>query len=128
MSTASKSNRTTSRDENWITVPGLFSIQSSAAKPNAPSFVYVIGVIDTPELVKIGVTRNVAFRLAELQTASPFRLELRAKKSFQTKREAFRYERTMHSLFRECRTSGEWFRVEPEAFDQLMQTFMPEAL
>lgn len=55
--------------------------------------------------IKIGVARNIRKRLDALQTASPYRLRLRAS--------VFGDERTeaaYHRMFDEHRMSGEWFK------------------
>jgi len=112
----------TPRDENWITVPGLFSIQSSLQKKNGPASVYVIGMVEQAEFVKVGIAANVSYRLVELQTASPFTLKILASKRFNSKTEARRTERDLHKQFSDVRMSGEWFRLDASALNVLLES------
>jgi hypothetical protein len=125
MSTPDKSTKLrTRRDENWITVPGLFSIPSSRQKKNPETSLYVIGMVGQYDHVKIGVAVNVAYRIIELQTACPFRLELLAARVFKSKREAIRVERLLHRQFSAVRASGEWFRLDAASRESLISSLV----
>lgn len=58
-----------------------------------------------PGPVKIGRAANVKKRIAQLQCASPYEVELLA-----TLTEGGAHERKVHRHLRECRIRGEWFR------------------
>jgi len=72
--------------------------------------VYVIGFEDQQfhGVVKIGVTNNIAKRLATLQTGNPWRLEVKA---LVYRTDAFQYEAALHEYFdkQRMRMDGEWF-------------------
>lgn len=114
-------------DDNWITVPGLFSIRSSRQKPERPASLYVLGMAEQPDHVKIGIATSIALRLSELQTANPFSLKLLASKSFPTKGDARRYEQELHQRFADCRAVGEWFRIAPHLREELIASMAGEA-
>ncbi|WP_051057037.1 GIY-YIG nuclease family protein [Bradyrhizobium yuanmingense] len=75
-------------------------------KPRSPSgFVYFIGQVENPDVVKIGFATDVAERLATLQTGSPFTLTLVA--SFPGTMKA---EKLLHRQFASDCIRGEWFK------------------
>jgi hypothetical protein len=59
--------------------------------------------------IKIGWSRNVGARIAQLQTGNPAPVQLLAAIPGARAR-----ERKLHTLFAEHRVSGEWFRDDPE--------------
>lgn len=73
----------------------------------SPCMVYVVHRGDTGE-VKIGISRNVAARVAQLQTASGAALKLLA--CFPGDRDA---EAGLHARFARDRRTGEWFTFSP---------------
>ena len=75
-------------------------------------YVYVIGA-EGGEHVKIGIARNVAIRLSQLQCGSPFRLAMHASVSVPAHLAA-QIEDHAHWLLYEFRNSGEWFAVSGE--------------
>lgn len=60
--------------------------------------------------VKIGMARNVAYRVASLQTANPEKLTLLA---FTVVVRGRQFEAGLHRLLKPYRMSGEWFRPGP---------------
>lgn len=79
------------------------------------SFVYFISECRNHNLkgnsaVKIGVARNPATRLAELQTGNPKELELALTFSPMSEKQAYHLESRFHSKFRKYKIRGEWFR------------------
>lgn len=91
--------------------PGDFAPRRAAPRGSMNgSFVYVIR--GQHNLVKIGVSTNPAARLATLQTASPFKLEL----AFlaRTNSDGYAIERRAHDLLSKQRTEGEWFDIPSE--------------
>lgn len=129
MSTTPETNRTMrltstheSPDGKWIVSPGLFAIRSSRYKHNAPAFLYVIGMVDSLDHVKIGIATDIQQRVVELQTANPFRLTLLASKAFASKREARHSERALHQQFSNVRATGEWFRLTDESRNSLIDS------
>lgn len=73
-------------------------------KRNREGFIYFIACGD---LVKIGFSRNVKMRMAELQTGSPHKLSL-----VHVERGKEQDERAFHRAFEQHRHSGEWFKFE----------------
>lgn len=69
--------------------------------------VYVVGPVENPSLVKIGVTSNFPNRFAALQTGypRPLKLWLEFKGSYPL-------ENVLHTQFKEFQTFGEWFDFE----------------
>lgn len=66
--------------------------------------------------VKIGWSKHVASRLAQLQTGSPTPLKLLG--AIPGARAA---ERRLHEQFAHLRLTGEWFRAAPELLDHIAQ-------
>lgn len=71
-------------------------------------FVYFIGNLDK-NICKIGFSYSPNKRLKELQTGNPFPLVV-----FKTVKGDLKMEKTFHLIYRQYRTSGEWFRIEGE--------------
>lgn len=71
------------------------------------AFLYAIG--NQQGLVKVGVTTNPRQRLATLQTAYPFPLQLLG--LWATPGDGYDIEERAHSLLDHYRMRGEWFRV-----------------
>jgi|ERR1700729_3349632 len=59
--------------------------------------------------LKIGVTRDIKKRLSGLQTASAVKLQLTGLWTFDNMAQAHAVERSLHSLFADKCTHGEWF-------------------
>lgn len=72
-------------------------------------FVYLIKTVGQP-LYKIGFTNcSVSQRIAELQTASPYKLRYIHHISVKNERQVETY---LHSQFAQKRTHGEWFKFD----------------
>ena len=89
--------------------PSLRPSVSPSSVQNAPGMVYVI---TGASLVKIGISDDPLGRLAALQTASPFRLEL-AYTAAIAGGDARALEQAVHTVLAEYRENGEWFRIAP---------------
>lgn len=73
-------------------------------------FVYFVATKGCkPKMLKIGKARNVDSRLAELQCACPFDLELRGTLRCAGEKNALVVEEALHHAFRDYRRRGEWF-------------------
>lgn len=62
-----------------------------------------------PRMVKIGKAKNAEARVADLQCACPFELELRGTLQCASEKQAFSIEKDLHHAFRNYRRKGEWF-------------------
>ena len=63
--------------------------------------------------VKVGISKNVAKRLSNIQTASPFPVKLAYAFALPDNRIARDIERAFHEMQKGQRTHGEWFEYEP---------------
>ena len=85
-------------------------------------FVYVIHAVGTNR-VKIGFTQRIAERLSDLQTGSPFPLELVGYHNA-----SLGFEQRLHEQLKDRRCIGEWFEIEPqEALSIVLQAAQREA-
>jgi hypothetical protein len=76
---------------------------------------YSVYAIGSGKAVKVGYARNVARRLAELQTGSPEELIIWTTLTRLTRKEAQEIERRAHKALADCRTRGEWFKADLDA-------------
>jgi hypothetical protein len=87
----------------------VYLIESDApAPPGAP-----IDLNSSARMFKIGVSANVKSRLATLQTASPYRLQLNEAWAAPSRALAAGLERTLHTELDRFRVCGEWFFADP---------------
>ncbi len=75
-------------------------------KENKDCFVYFVRC---KEFVKIGHTTNVRQRVMEMQTASPYDLELILLIHYDSRIKAVKDERRLHTTYKDYRVRGEWF-------------------
>jgi hypothetical protein len=73
-------------------------------------FVYLIQAEGT-DIYKIGISKDVRYRLKALQTSSPVPLKM---VSFQFTDKPFKQEEKLHEHFAGKRIHGEWFRLDPD--------------
>jgi len=73
---------------------------------------YIYVILGEHDLVKIGISNDPTSRLANLQTASPFRLRLVF--TAPAYGHAYRIEQMAHTILGRQRASGEWFKVTPD--------------
>lgn len=77
--------------------------------------VYVIASFNidgSPGPIKVGLSDNPKARLRQLQTGSPFRMELVAVFSFPNREIARAVEAAFHQAQKKWKTSGEWFDLK----------------
>ena len=72
--------------------------------------VYAMLILSEPKFVKFGLTRRIEHRRANLQTSSPYKIEILG--SFFG---SFRDEQAIHDSLKEYHVRGEWFRYEGKA-------------
>lgn len=60
------------------------------------------------DMIEVGLAKDPAQRLRDLQVGSPLRLEILA-----TIRGSLAVEKGIHARFKDLRSHGEWFRAEP---------------
>lgn len=78
---------------------------------------YFIYLIQCNEFYKIGISRDVQFRLRELQVANPYKLILADCFLFRFKGTIL-VEQRLHKQFRARRVSGEWFKLSEKEGEQ----------
>ena len=64
------------------------------------------------QFVKIGFTSNINKRLSQLQVSSPVKLEV-----LHLIEGNVSLEKELHVLFKDLRTSGEWFKFDPSILE-----------
>lgn len=84
---------------------------------NKPDREYVYAIKADSNHIKIGKSKNPKQRLRSLSTGTPHELELLAKSSVSNATEA---EKRLHEKYEEYRTNGEWFKVEPDVFQEVV--------
>jgi predicted GIY-YIG superfamily endonuclease len=60
--------------------------------------------------IKVGVARNVERRISTMQTGNPFKLNLLASISCDSRVSAYALEAKIHKFFARQRIRGEWFQ------------------
>jgi hypothetical protein len=80
------------------------------------NFVYIAHMTNTPDVYKIGVTKDIEKRRKSLKTGNPF-LSIIA--SIKTKY-AFELEGELHKELKENNMSGEWFNVGEDDIDRIV--------
>lgn len=86
------------------------------------ALVYMIGDLDTPNLFKIGVTRedNADSRLKKLQTGNPQQLYI-----FYTFKSSkpFKLETMLHNHYSDRKTINEWFQLTDDDMKEYKDVF-----
>jgi hypothetical protein len=109
----------------WISGPRIFGIRPGITfrpdelfekpKPrksaSSGSFIYVVQADNG--MLKIGVSTNPSARLAQLCTASPFKLSLAYVGALRC--DGYAIEAAAHETLSRHRLEGEWFNCPPEA-------------
>lgn len=70
--------------------------------------------------IKIGWTKNVRRRIAEMQTSNPHTIELRDAIADD---DAQMLERLLHAFFSGCRHNGEWHSVNADELETIAKRF-----
>lgn len=78
-------------------------------------FVYVL---KSGKYYKIGISKDVAERLRNLQTGNPIEIALVSAAFLEN---APRFESRLHEAFSDYRTRGEWFELPPEKVEDLIE-------
>jgi predicted GIY-YIG superfamily endonuclease len=73
-------------------------------------YVYMIRCCNKDGFIKIGVAKNIAKRLENLQIGCPYPLKLIASIRCESVKHAYSMESNLHGLFKKQRIRGEWFR------------------
>lgn len=95
------------------------AVRKARAQHNC--WVYLIGFIQPDGTrhgpVKIGIAADLDRRISQLQTGSPYTLELFKCLPFGCREHAKEMERGLHKLFERQRTQGEWFDLDGDDVD-----------
>jgi hypothetical protein len=84
------------------------------------AYVYLIGLTQYPNLMKIGKAKNVYARLTQLQTGCPFLLYVVL--SIKTD-DAFALESALHHRFRRYHIRNEWYDLDATCVDWIKGTY-----
>lgn len=71
------------------------------------------------EFVKIGYAHDVRVRMEAIRTHNPYKVEPIGFIECKSLEEAKRIEREHHERFAHLRSTGEWFRTEPDLVDHV---------
>lgn len=85
------------------------------ATSNSDRFIYIL---KSGTYYKIGIAKDVAQRLRNLQTGNPIEIALVSAAFFEG---APRFESKLHEAFSEYRTRGEWFELPPDKLEDLIE-------
>jgi hypothetical protein len=102
------------KGEFWFWKHLPFYIQSNESVTNSDKFIYVL---KSKEYYKIGIAKDVAKRMRELQTGDPIKHLFVCSSFF---KDAPSFERRLHEAFAEHRVQGEWFELPPEKLEELI--------
>ncbi len=114
-------------DEVMLYLRDYDAFDSAEAKPavtvasvhaRARESAYYVYVLDCDHGVKVGITRDLHGRLADLERGYGHPFELLRWWSVASRQRAWLVEQSAHHLLADCRTTGEWFHCHPlEACD-----------
>ena len=90
-------------------------IKKSTNKKNTNGLVYFIHMENNMKVFKIGYTTDLKTRLADLQVAHPYCLQVYATIENASKKK----ETEMHCFFKEKHVRGEWFAITPDMIDSV---------
>lgn len=96
-------------------------IESKLRNPVEIWSLYVIGCREVPDVVKIGITRNIEKRFKSLQTSNFYELQILRLIKAGSAESAFHAETVLHRHFKPFSLSGEWFRLSSENLQRLIQ-------
>lgn len=88
-------------------------------------FVYIIGNND--DLIKVGISKNPAKRVKQLQTGNGQKLTLLFTEEFEcTRQELLKIEKKIHSDLSHLCTKkvGEWFKINSDILDRIKNTII----
>jgi len=103
------------KGESWFWNYLPFSTQSNEEVTDSHKFIYVL---KSREHYKIGISKDVAKRMRELQTGNPVK-HMFVYSSFSE--DARDFESRLHKAFAEYGGEGEWFALPPEKLEQLIE-------
>jgi hypothetical protein len=97
----------------WSHLP--FLIQSDEKVTNSNKFIYIL---KSREYYKIGITKDVAKRMRELQTGNPIQHLFVCSSFFN---DAPKIEKLLHETFAEYQIQGEWFELPSSKLEELIE-------
>ena len=103
------------KGESWFWNHLPFYTQTNEEATNSDRFIYVL---KSNEYYKIGITKDIAKRMRELQTGNPIKHLFVCSSFFE---DAPRFERLLHEAFAQYRVEGEWFELPPEKLEELIE-------
>lgn len=103
------------KGESWFWQHLPFYTQTNEKVNNSDRFIYVL---KSNEYYKIGIAKDVAKRMRELQTGDPVKHLFVCSSFF---KDAPRFEKCLHEAFAKYRVEGEWFELPPEKLEELIE-------
>ncbi|MEH2217588.1 MAG: GIY-YIG nuclease family protein [Nostoc sp.] len=103
------------KGESWFWNRLPFYTQSDEEVTDSDRFIYIL---KSRQYYKIGIAKDVAKRMRELQTGDPVK-HLFVSSSFF--KDAPRFERRLHEAFTEYREEGEWFKLPAKKLEELIE-------
>jgi hypothetical protein len=95
----------------WGHLPFYKEVDSTS---NSNRFIYIL---KSDKYYKIGIAKDVAKRIRELQTGNPIKIALVSAAFFEN---APQFEKKLHEAFSEYWTHGEWFELPAEKLEDLL--------
>lgn len=71
-------------------------------------------VIQNVHFVKVGIARDIPYRISQFQAGNPYPIDLIFEATFDSRLMALLVERTIHGVLEDARHFSEWFRCEPD--------------
>ena len=90
---------------------------------DTPTLVYVLRV---GRFVKVGITVNLRRRLVQVETGTPFEIEVMYKSSLIPRFQARKIETLAHTAFIAFRVRGEWFEVDHKRVVDFLTNLSPQ--
>lgn len=81
--------------------------------------------IKSGSYIKIGLSKDVDFRLTTMQTGNPVELELILKVGFKDSKSAYIAESAWHDFYSEYHHRGEWFNLTEEEIEVIQEVYFP---
>ncbi len=114
---------TVPQGDPWSGLP-LVSMNRQPAPKGSQVCVYLIRAADATGLTKIGWTRQIEWRLRDLQTGCPILLTVVRRLELRSIPQARKLEKQLHQQFAAKRIHGEWFDLTTHELNTIVAAWM----